>query len=508
MQAEGNWFDLYPKNRSKDPLYTPASTQHPAKMSLPLARRIITELLDAGWVRFGDGFLDPFGGRGASAVEWCKLDPANWAVTCELEEPFHTMSIDNRIQAETVLGRPLKWLALNGDSRAMDLYWNVGIQSDRLVLSSPPYGKGVIGANDPERLRRLVEDPKSSLYGRDPEGDWFKAMTQGYKASPGNIDLAPIDGDYAALESRVALSSPVYPGVEVRHYGGSLGDGWKEGKHARENFADVDGTGRDLRHYGKTEGQIGLARDDTDQVLAAVGSPPYEDSLSGDDPAKRGGLFRDPKRANDRSLTANYNVAAVGSPPFEAQSGGHPPIESGPLADPKLHARHAASRIGKEGGYSEATEGQIGNKKGETYASMTRDVYRALYRCGAKYAVLVTKNPVKKQQLKRLDLLTIQLMQDAGFRHVATRHAYLWQTVAQLRERGVVIPRPPAPRMRRVKDKLTKTVTLEPMPMDVAYWDKWDERPVGEISFFNINHILQGRRAPSQWEDVLFFERT
>lgn len=441
----GDWFDLYPKNRSKDPLYTQKSMRHPAKMSLPLCRRIIQELLHVGWIQPGGGLFDPFGGRGSTAVEWCRLHERNWSVTCELEDHYIEMQLENRAHAERVLGRPLDWRIIQGDSRKLDEYLSEWpIHRSCAAVSSPPYGKGVIGGCNPkaaERLRALTQDPTSSLYGRDPDGDWFKAMVDGYKPSPGNIDLAPIDSDYAEIER-----------------------------------------------------------------LVAAGSPPYEDSLCSDDPKKRGGLFRDPKRASDPSLTGNYNgsftnTAAVGSPPFEAQSGGNPKIESGPLADQRLYERHAASRIGKNGGYSEKTEGQIGNAKGETYADMCRDVYRALWRTGVHYVVLVTKNPVKDQKLKPLDLLTIRLMQDAGYTLRARRRAYLWQTVAELRERGVDYPKPEKPRLTGTgKNK-------KPVKLDEMFWDDWDNRPVGEFTFFNIIHLQQGRIAPAKWEDVLFFER-
>jgi hypothetical protein len=421
----GDWFDLYPKNRAKGECYTPESTQHPAKMSPLLCQRIIKELLDARLLTIGGVLADPFGGRGTTAIEWLKLHEWNRAVTCDLEQPFYDMAFANKQHAERVLGRPLRWDLYRGDSRVFDQF----LEQALAAVTSPPYGKGVIGKSNEERLRKLTQDPTSSLYGRDPEGDWFKAMVQGYQWSPGNIDLANIDKDFAELEA------------------------------------------------------------------AAVGSPPYWNTLASGDPAKKGGLFRDPKRAGDPALTGTYNgshtVAAVGSQPYEAQSGGNPEVKTGPLADKRLHDRHAASRIGKNGGYSEATEGQIGNAKGERYSAMCRDVYRALWRASIPTVVLVTKNPVKKQQLKRLDLLTVQLMQDAGYSLVAARRAYLWQTVAELAARGVTIPKPDKPKAK----------------LDHMFWDKWDERPYGEISFFNVNHMLQGRIAPAKWEDVLFFKR-
>jgi len=63
---------------------------------------------------------------------------------------------------------------------------------------------------------------------------------------------------------------------------------------------------------------------------AVVSSPPYSESLASDNPDKRGGLYRDPKRRTDKTLTAEYGEsegqigkmpegdfdAAIGSPPY------------------------------------------------------------------------------------------------------------------------------------------------------------------------------------------------
>lgn len=73
------------------------------------------------------------------------------------------------------------------------------------------------------------------------------------------------------------------------------------------------------------------------KASAVISSPPYTSSLSSDDPDKRGGLFRDPKRRNDRTLTAEYGDeegqlgtmpegnldAVVGSPPYAQHGTGH-----------------------------------------------------------------------------------------------------------------------------------------------------------------------------------------
>jgi hypothetical protein len=56
--------------------------------------------------------------------------------------------------------------------------------------------------------------------------------------------------------------------------------------------------------YGTTPAQLGALP--TGDFNAVVSSPPYQDSIGSDDPVKRGGLFRDPKRSGDRNLTGEY----------------------------------------------------------------------------------------------------------------------------------------------------------------------------------------------------------
>lgn len=543
LPFEASWYGCYSGECSKDPmLYTAQSIRHPAKMSLKLLRRIIAELLDFGLLKIGNTLVDPFGGRGATALEWCALHPANQAVTCELEKPFIDMQRECWHLAKEKLGYYPLWTRVWGDSRrlhealagdfslmreAQDRWmerqwqaddsadsfqplgtWGDGqpgyarlhlnmsypslIPGDRFPLSpaaaiaSPPYGKGVIGSCTPaqlERLKRLTQDPTSSLYGRDPEGEWFKAMAAGYQPTEGNIDLLSDDEDYKAL----AVSSPPYfDGTASDDRPNKRTPQYQE-KYGRRFW------GSDVAAYGSTPGQIAKMRDGKEdealKVLTAITSPPYENSLAGDDPDKRGGLFRDPKRRNDPSLTANY--LSVASPPYEAQSGGHPIAKEGPLSDPRLHERHAASKINSATGYAENSDGQIGTKHGESYASACRDVYRSLWHGGVEYAVLVTKNPVKDGEFRRLDLLTIKLMADAGYELIARRRAWLWETRGQMKARGV---EPPA----------VETCTPR---RQALYKGREDDIPVGRISFFNEIHMGKGRRAPAQWEDVLFFRR-
>lgn len=413
-QLEVSWHGLYAGNTGRDDvLMTPASVAHPAKMSGRLLERIVAQMQAWGWLKTGDTLCDPFGGTGRTALYWCGLHPENRAVTCEIEHHFVKMEENNKAHAERKLGRELRWVIVQGDSRAFDqamvlngavdtmrsegglvrtsppyertFHGTHGIDEAKFsrpgaganwqgtqvngnggyaagAVLSPPYGQGTIGKCDVEKLRALTQDPASSLYGRDPAGAWFQAMEAGYVNSPGNIDNL---GDVAAV------TSPPYEGDQP-----------------------CQSQSRALAEVGYEGLKVGNAKRDPNLARqVAVTSPPYEASLASDDPQKRGGLFRDPKRRSDRTLTNGYS--AVTSPPFEAQSGGHPIAKSGPLADERLHQRHAASKINGATGYADNQDGQIGATQGETYADAVAQVYQALARAGVRYVALVVKDPTR-----------------------------------------------------------------------------------------------------------------
>lgn len=480
--SEGDWFGLYPADASADAILFPKvrptsantqaslfeveaeqvtdSTTHPAKMSLPLLRRILAQMQEWHWLAPGSCVVDPFGGRGSTAAVWTAQDPRNRAVTVELEPHFVAMQQQVKAAAEKRLRRPLAWTILQGDSRRVDELLReagVGITSplysgddrkdrstdtrDARILEqnatrknplgqgcwrgdygftegqigqlpdpatailSPPYGQGTIGKCDAARLQALTQDPSSSLYGRNPNGSFFQAHAAGYVNSEGNIDNLP---------------------------------------------------------------------DESVSIL----SPPYEGSLASDDPDKRGGLFRDPKRRNDRTLNSGYS--AVTSPPYEAQTGGARACEEGPLSNALIH-RHAASNgSGSNGtGYAENQAGQIGQTQGETYGSACREVYSALARTGVRYLAVVTKNPTRGGKLRRLDHLTVRLLRQAGYHVVSWRRAWLFMSEAEVNAlHGQAALEIETNASRRVK---------------------------GRLSFFKRLSVAKGSPA-AQWEDVFFCE--
>ncbi|MFA5349082.1 MAG: DNA methyltransferase, partial [Candidatus Paceibacterota bacterium] len=118
--------------------------------------------------------------------------------------------------------------------------------------------------------------------------------------------------------------------------------------------------------------QIGKMKEG--DVHGVVTSPPFEDSIGSDDPKKRGGLYRDPKRAKDKNLTGTYGKS----------------------------------------------EGQLGKEKGETYWEAMKQVYIECWKILKKdgHMAIVVKDFYRKGQRVPLCDNTVRLLENIGFKTV------------------------------------------------------------------------------------------
>lgn len=166
--------------------------------------------------------------------------------------------------------------------------------------------------------------------------------------------------DELLRESAAGITSPPYG--EALHKGNGQGlDAARKGKPGGGPLP----AGVLDACYGRTEGNIGNI---PDREPCAVTSPPYEGSLASGDPDEKGGLFRDQKRRNDRTLTGTYE-GAITSPPFE-----------GCLADTDRPAKHTAEYQAK---YWHLTG--LGNR---AYSAVTSPPYEGDQPCQSQSAVL------------------------------------------------------------------------------------------------------------------------
>ena len=245
-----------------------------------------------------------------------------------------------------------------------------------------------------------------------------------------------IQGDSRELQgvlAEAAISSPPYAGsVNASSHGIDWSKtGPATGNRKRGEGTKMEQTLRAQLAYPNSEGQLGAMPEGNH--AACISSPPYTASLASDDPDKRGGLFRDPRRRADLSLTAEYGEspgqlgamiegeygAAVSSPPWERGAEGG--LRKEKFKDPEAFARRMSEGDGKgtrngttpasrmaqmerdaERTYGESP-GQLGIETGDTFWSASRliveQVYRALRPGGT--AIWVTKAFVRNG--KRVD---------------------------------------------------------------------------------------------------------
>ena len=202
---------------------------------------------------------------------------------------------------ETAQGgaRAVLW---QGDSRELVavLREKEGGQSDG-VISSPPWGdvegsKAARKFGDPERSAELQQDSHrpgttkgAILYNMEKADDYT------YGNEDGNLgNLAAREMDFQAV-----VGSPPFAGNSGGR-GEASRNGIEEGLFDRHQGAMVGGIG------DKGGGNLASMQAKEGDLQAVITSPPYVESLGSDDPQKRGGLFRDPKRGGDKTLTATY----------------------------------------------------------------------------------------------------------------------------------------------------------------------------------------------------------
>lgn len=173
------------------------------------------------------------------------------------------------------------------------------------VVSSPPFNDSLAhktNASDTTNLGIAADGSKRG-------GSFVKGN---YGDSPSQLGNMP-DGQFDSV-----VGSPPY--VDSIHQGqGGTGDTANPDK--RKNWTQNKG-------YGQESGQLGsLTEGSLDSIIS---SSPFADSIGSDAPDRRGGLYRDERRRNDKNLTGTYGDsegqlgrltdegfdASIGSPPY------------------------------------------------------------------------------------------------------------------------------------------------------------------------------------------------
>lgn len=332
---------------------------------------------------------------------------------------------------------------------------------DDACVASPPY---------------LTENQGGAKITRDQRiGASQAALTDQhpYGSTPGQIYALPA-GEVAA-----AIGSPPYGDLASR-------DRSDDPSSVASPFAESHGKTAPNRHvdgYGEhAPGQIGDLRHRC-VVDAAVGSPPYAESLTYQRPGAGGegvALLREGftpsaiatmRRAGDPRVLAARQEAGYSRDSANIGNLANPPDANGRVDDAAVGSPPYASTLPKSGGekgihsddgltrakkdYFEYSDGddQISNREGETYAEAVLQVYRECWRVvrWGGLLVLVTGNYVRDGKIVDLAADTIKLCVAAG-----------WTPV-----------------------------------------ERWEHRK-GQVSFFRRLHHRQGRPVVTH-EDVLVF---
>lgn len=438
-----DWFGCY---GSRGDLFAKESYRHPAKMGVGLTYRIFEHGAARGYWKPGDLILDPMGGIGTTAIVGASLGYR--VAMIELERHFIELAQGNLYLWEHKHGRRPPVALFHGDARKLSELLG-GVNSSGAV-SSPPYAGNPRQGNDhhPERQEggglwpgNYDAEPAAAAISSPPYGDsalpfavnwkamrmardgqWDEAIAyvrakeraavrKGQKFGEATDEtirrrleeaLDRVAGGYSGNGARApvdkAVSSP--PFLAALRGGGIQETGYGDGsdKVGERTYA--------ASTVGKTPGQIGNLRDpagDIDTVIdGALTSPPWFKEARGglqgfSDSAKASGVAAERMRAGQRGGNG-ASAEAI-----------------------QRQMERAAEHV-----YGDSPE-QVGNTEGETYCLAMLQVYRQLHlvlKPGGVVA-LVTKNPVRKGKLRRLDLDTIGLMDAAGFTLLERHRAML-----------------------------------------------------------------------------------
>ena len=475
------WHGLYGEGWGNS--IVPDAFSHPAKFRPALIRYIYDHMLGEGWLKPGDRVLDPFGGVALGALH--AMHNGLHFVGVELEARFVALGNAN-IDLWNERYGPLfpGWgtaVLLQGDSRKL-----LGVLRGEVdgCVSSPPYAETQINPGNAlglmskrDRTRGHTGDDSFTDHGLDgygataaqlgamPAGDFAAAVASPpYQESldRGTVNAAerrklarsrgisnaeyisPIDmenigkrsqpdygetvGQLGAMpegEYQAAVSSPPFGAAETRdqspYQGGFVGD--------------MMGRAYTQSRQGETDGNLGGMETKVQDFEAVVSSPPFEDAVGSDDPDKRGGLYRDPKRRGDVNLTATYGdtdgqlgamrggfEGAVSSPPYEAsrtdtefqRQAANPEVN---LSMPESTKGYGDSGIGRE-----RTQASI-----DTFWSAARTIVEQVYAVLAPgaHAVWITKRFVRDGEIVDFPGQWRQLCEAVGFVTLHEHHAML-----------------------------------------------------------------------------------
>jgi len=289
-EVESDWTGCY--RDSWKGLIRPDSFAHPAKFSRSLIHRIYQHARDEKWLAPGATVIDPFGGVALGGLE-AAWHGTHW-IGVELEQKFVDLGRSNIMLWQKRFGHMPTWGSVRlvqGDSRRLSTV----LARAGLCISSPPYV-------DARQNWATTNERSGNIRYGNTEG-----QMSDMPATEGGLHLAISSPPFGAS---VQAQDPAYRDAGNKHgprhseYGESSGQLANMAISSPPYDTGCAQQGTDKHPERMRGSEYHPARYDL-----AVSSPPFAESLASDDPEKRGGLFRDPKRAKDKTLTATYGTS-------------------------------------------------------------------------------------------------------------------------------------------------------------------------------------------------------
>lgn len=527
---ERDWYKCYGQGWGS--LCIPDAYSHPAKFSRALIRHIYDHLFEQGYLHEGETIIDPFAGISLGALH-AMQHGCHW-IGVELEQKFVDMGSHYDCpgftaeewrryhhRVDRVNNGPyhhwcpecVKAMRNVGKSRKIPMHGphryqgNIDLWMETYAPHFPKWGSAVLLQGDSRELAQVVGQVAGASVSSPPFSPDqpcasqtraikdYHAFTRGdgtkrdhIMRSPGNLDgMHATDADHAAALHQVAgaVSSPP----------------WDEGspslppERKRETSSPNDHGGPGPEYAQLVNpGNLGNLRttsaDHQATIQATVSSPPYTASLASDDPDRRGGLFRDPKRRSDKTLTAEYGEsegqlgampagdhaaqvqASVSSPPYEKS------LQTADEGDDNVRKSYPGWHSTGKSGYSRKygnSDGQLGQEQGDTFWSAARTIVEQTYQVLAPgaVAVWVCKRFVRNKAIVNFSAQWAELCESVGFETTEWIKAWLTE------DRGA---------------QYTLSGDLE-------------ERQVKRCSFFRRLHESKYPDLAIDWEDVIIMRK-
>lgn len=405
--------------------------QHPAKISLALAKKIFEHAIVKGWIQKSDCVLDPFAGIGGVAFA-AGLNGIRF-VGQELEQHFVDMAngVDcNGISKEDWIRFYGRWDQAHKSGRR---WCPKCIAQAKEVIEPKVTTKDLFGASESASyVRNSGKIPEIQPHHFEGNLEFWRRRF--------NLDGAVIvQGDSRMLlenlreQVECVMSSPPF-------CDGGMGDKRLFGGIAnkKNNWNETTGAGG-ITNYGESPANLGNLP--AGNIDAVISSPPYIESLKGNgngidfSKIKDGGTNRTPAR---EAIGVGYGkasgqLAAMPEGSFDLVASS-PPYESCDLGggggilkrDEKMRNTHHFTI--EDGNYTtDKLSGNIGNSTGETFWSAAREIVQQCFlalRPGG-HAIWITKRFVRDGQIVEFSQQWAKLCESVGFKLVCWHHALL-----------------------------------------------------------------------------------